>query len=375
MRLQHGDIELVVGVLLVQQRDGRTQIQSQRRGVIHPPHAVQRIPVAYQDAQRPAVGRGRYFDRQPAHDSFTAIGPQHCLHLNFVARTSFGDRRARRFQPRRSPLVGQADFQIQAHDLRLRYRIAENAGEAFTQHQCRAEGRRRAVLRGRKHVLHRHIGIAVNVDLALHAIRCFRGKFVGSLQRAEDRRSHRQRREPRIAEHPEVVLARLRAAMHRDGHRNHFWLGVELPQNAGMAVLHECAHRLCRVDDLERVHWRGQRGHDLCLAHGHVHGAKLQHRMAASQQVLGIHVSHRAGGGDVHIAFHQRHADGRARLQRFRLLVVAHRACACHRHNTGSGKLRRKRAQRLRRKSCEYQRSIDWLDQLPRIETLGHSRA
>ena len=51
--------------------------------------------------------------------------------------------------------------------------------------------------------------------------------------------------------------------------------------------------------------------------------AELQERMSASQQVLRVDIGDGAGRGNIHVATDQDCADGRAGLQRLRLLVVA----------------------------------------------------
>ncbi len=104
--------------------------------------------------------------------------------------------------------------------------------------------------------------------------------------------------------------------------RNHLRLLAELSHDAGVTVLHEGAHRLGGVHDLESVQRRRQSGQHFRLGHRQIHHAELQQRMAAGQQVLRVHVGDGAGGGDVHVAAHQNRADGRARLQRFGLLAA-----------------------------------------------------
>ena len=129
--------------------------------------------------------------------------------------------------------------------------------------------------------------------------------------------------------------------------RNHLRLPVEDAHDSGVAILNESSHRLRGIDNLESIEGRGQRGQDLGLIHGQVDRTKLQQRMSASQQPLGIDIGHAAGGGNVHIAANQDRAHSRARLKRLRLLVVAHRSRAHHGDDSRRGKLSREKLNRL----------------------------
>ena len=149
--------------------------------------------------------------------------------------------------------------------------------------------------------------------------------------------------------------------MHGHGHRNHLRLAPRHAHDAVLAVLHERADRLGRVDDLERIHRRRQRGQHRGLRHRQVHFAKLQQRMSAGEQALRIDVGHGAGGGNIHIATNQHGADGGSRFDRFRLLAIARRANAHHRNDARRGELRSVALQGLVRKTVEHERRFDGL--------------
>ena len=57
--------------------------------------------------------------------------------------------------------------------------------------------------------------------------------------------------------------------------------------------------------------------------------------MSAGQQALRIDVGDGAGGSDIHVAANEDRADGRARLERLRLLHVADGADAHDRNDSG----------------------------------------
>ena len=57
--------------------------------------------------------------------------------------------------------------------------------------------------------------------------------------------------------------------------------------------------------------------------------------MAASQQVLRVHVGDGASGGNIHVTAHEDGTHRRAGFERFRLLNVAYRSRAGNRHNAG----------------------------------------
>ena len=56
---------------------------------------------------------------------------------------------------------------------------------------------------------------------------------------------------------------------------------------------------------LKALQRRRQRGQHVGLGHGQVDLAKLQQRMAAGEQALGIDVGDGAGGGNIHVATDQ----------------------------------------------------------------------
>jgi hypothetical protein len=211
------------------------------------------------------------------------------------------------------------------------------------------------VLRG-KHVAQRDVGIPLHAEHAVHAVGNVLAVFVGAMQRVEDRSHHGQRAEPRVVENFVMKFFGRRAVpssllnVHGDGHRNHLRLLPRHAHDPVLAILHESADRLGRVDDLERIQRRRQRGQHRGLRHRQIHFAKLQQRMSAGQQALRIDVGHGAGGGNIHIAANQHGADGRARLDRLRLLAIARRANAHHRNDARRRELRSSAA-RYRRKN------------------------
>ena len=127
--------------------------------------------------------------------------------------------------------------------------------------------------------------------------------------------------------------------MNGQGDRNHVRRLAELTQNSVVAVLHKRADRLGGIHDLESVQRRGHRGQHLGLGHWQIDHAELHQRMAARQQMCGIHVGDGTGRGNIHVTPHQNSAHRGARLDGLRLLGIADRACAHHRDDAGRSKL------------------------------------
>ena len=188
--------------------------------------------------------------------------------------------------------------------------------------------------------------------------------LVHSLDGVEHRRHHRGGRDLGVVQHFVVELLGMRDAVEGQRHRNHVWLAIEAAHDARAAVLHERADRLGGVDDLEGVLRRSQRGQHRRLGHRHIDVARLQQRMSAGQQMRVVEIGDGASSGDVHVAAHQNCADRRARLQRFRLLVVADRARAHHRNDAGGGEILGEQPQRVLAESAEDQRRLDGLEQV-----------
>ncbi len=94
-------------------------------------------------------------------------------------------------------------------------------------------------------------------------------------------------------------------SMHADVHGDHPRLRTENAAKGRVAVFGEGADGGAGIDDLEGVQGRGQRRDHLGGGHGQRDRAGLQQRMPAGQQLLAIHVSHRASGGDLNVAAHQ----------------------------------------------------------------------
>src|SRR5438093_5757889 len=94
--------------------------------------------------------------------------------------------------------------------------------------------------------------------------------------------------------------------------------------------------------------------------------------MAASQQVLRVHVGDGAGGGNVHITAHEDGTHRRAGFQRLRLLSVAYRSRALNRDSASSSELWREPRNRILCKTVEDQRGLAWL-QVVRIRLGGFS--
>ncbi len=63
------------------------------------------------------------------------------------------------------------------------------------------------------------------------------------------------------------------------------------------------------VDDLECVQGRSERGDHIGGGHGQRDRAGLKNRVAAGEQLFGIHVGDGAGGGNFNVAANELHAD------------------------------------------------------------------
>src|SRR5215471_13811719 len=83
--------------------------------------------------------------------------------------------------------------------------------------------------------------------------------------------------------------------------------------------------------------------------------------MAASQKVVSIHVGDGAGGGNVHVSANQNGADGRARLDGFRLPRVGDGTGAHYWNDSRGGELRGKALHRVFGESVEDQGRFDGL--------------
>src|SRR5208282_3531015 len=133
-------------------------------------HAVERISVADQDAQRSFRSGGRNPYGNLAYEPLATIRTNHGLHHNLVARTSFRHVRARSFQTGRAAFADKIEIKPHALNVGSVERIAINAPKALADGGS-GQSRRGlpVVLRG-KHVPQRHFGIAFHAEHALHAV-------------------------------------------------------------------------------------------------------------------------------------------------------------------------------------------------------------
>ncbi len=132
------------------------------------------------------------------------------------------------------------------------------------------------------------------------------------------------------------------------------------PKNAVVAVLHEGAHGFGSIHDFEGVERRRQSGEHVGFGHGQVDHAELHQRMAASQQVLRVHVGDGASGGNVHVAMHQDGAHRRAGLHGLRLFGVAYRTRTHHRDDSRGRELRGEALHCIFGESIEDERAFRW---------------
>src|SRR5436305_15336206 len=77
-------------MLLVEQCNGRAQVEPLRNAVADAAGAVESVAIAYQNAQLPLWSRSRNLHRDLAHNAIAAIGPEHGFNDDFVSRASFG---------------------------------------------------------------------------------------------------------------------------------------------------------------------------------------------------------------------------------------------------------------------------------------------
>ena len=181
------------------------------------------------------------------------------------------------------------------------------------------------------------------------------------MQCVKDRGHHGDWAEPRVIEHLVVDFFGGGAIVDIQRHRNHFGLLVQNAHDSRVTILHKCARRLGRVDDLERVQRRWQRGQNVGLGHGQIDAPELQQGVTAGQQTLGIDVGHGAGRGDIHIATHENSTHGRSRFERFGLFLIAGRPGAHDGNNPVGRKLGREELYCLFTETIEHQRRLNGL--------------
>ncbi len=168
-------------MVFVEQRDGSGEIELAPEVTGHAAHTVQRHAVADQDAQR-ALGRGGgNLHRNLAHDALAAVGTEHGFDDDVVAGAGFGHVGADALQLRRLALAHHVEVQLDALHLGLAVRVLVDAPEAVPQRHGGSERGGKAGVGGREHVLQADLGVAVDVDLARHAVGDVLTRFVHAL--------------------------------------------------------------------------------------------------------------------------------------------------------------------------------------------------
>src|SRR6185437_12008522 len=137
-----------------------------------PTRAVERLSVAYEDAQRTVRHGCWYAHGNPAHNSVAAIWTQHRFHCDLVTGAGFCHISAGVFQHRRMAVTLQFEFEIYARYSRRLERIVVDPAKVVAQRHGHSECCRLAVCGG-KHVGQADIRESVYMDSAVHPIRGF----------------------------------------------------------------------------------------------------------------------------------------------------------------------------------------------------------
>ena len=214
--LHQRDVQLVVGALLVEQRDRPRQVDKPVHRSRHVLHAVHRIGVAEQDAVIALGQAGRNLHFEFALQRLAAVRPQEHLHRDFVARLHLGIRHPGVLDSGHAALRQQVHRHGHPRHVGrvhvVQVEPVELVAEPARQHQRRGHGH----VAGSLHGGERHVPLAAQFHLPVQAVGGFIHEFVEAGNGIVERQHHQVGRPLLLHEDVEVEI--LLAA---DGLRSH----------------------------------------------------------------------------------------------------------------------------------------------------------